>query len=367
MSSPPAPDQVAASPVPARLVTAPHRALLTRGPDGRQFGLSPGRSVAVEGLPAQVLPLVDRLRAPAVAVEWVAEATERGVPPEYAAALLGGLVERGVLVDAEIGPRTAARRAAARVRVCGEGPLAAGVALGLARAGIGAVEVAARGHVESADVGCGGLRSADIGRPRSVAATEAVERLGLGTNTGPAPSGRRPDLVVLTDAVVPDPAVVAALRAEGVDHLPVFVRDGAGVVGPLVLVERSPCLGCVERWRAQRDPAWPRIAAQLAGRSGSAEPEAVVASAALGAAQVLVLVDGRVRPPSLGASLELDPHTARLVRRPWTAHPGCPCGWARRTAVPRPRVPRAANRARATGEMRRTRCAVAPEGETIME
>jgi hypothetical protein len=352
---PPAPP-VVPDPVPTRVVTGPHRSLLTRGPAARQFGLSPGGSVAVEGLPAEVLPMVERLRAPTVAVEWIAEASERGVPPDYAAALLSGLVARGVLVDAAVGPRTVARRAGARVEVRGEGPLAVGVALGLARAGVGAVHVAAEGHVESADVGCGGLGAGEVGRPRAVAAAERIAALGLGTDTAPTAAGRRPDLVVLTDAVVPDPMAAAALRAEGVDHLPVAVRDGTGLVGPLVLVGRSPCLGCVELGRAERDPAWPKVAAQLTGRSGSAEPEAVVACAALGAAQVLVLLDGRVRPPSLGASLELDPHTARLVRRPWSAHPRCSCGWARRRAGP----------AAGQAEIGRTRCAAAPERETIM-
>jgi hypothetical protein len=366
------PDPVSAGPaptrpMPARLVTAPHRPLLVRGPEARQFGLAPGRSVTVEALPAAVVPLLDRLRAPTVAVEWIAEAAERGVPSEYTAALVEGLLARGVLVDAAIGQRTAARRAAARVEVRGEGPLALGTALALARAGVGAVRVVARGHVESADMGCGAVSEADVGSPRAEVAAHGIARLGLGTDTEPPRSGRRPDLVVLADAVVPDPLVVAALRAEGIDHLPVSVRDGAGIVGPLVLVGRSPCLGCVELGRAARDPAWPLVAAQLTGRSGSAEPEAVVAAGALGAAQALVLLDGQVRPPSLGASLELDPHTARLVRRPWTAHPDCTCGWARRTAVPVPRATGGAGGSGAPGEIERTTCAAAPERETIME
>ena len=44
-----------------------------------------------------------------------------------------------------------------------------------------------------------------------------------------------PDLVVLADASAPDPAHVAPLMAAGTAHLPVRLRDGTGVVGPLVL------------------------------------------------------------------------------------------------------------------------------------
>ncbi|WP_345427441.1 hypothetical protein [Pseudonocardia xishanensis] len=323
--------------VPARVVTAPHRTLLARGPSARQFGLDPAGSVAVEALPEPVLPLLEGLREPTVSVEWVGRATTAGVGPDYAAALLAGLVARGVLVDAEVGPRQAARRAAARVEVRGEGPLAAATALGLARGGIGAVHVVSRGPVERGELG-GGLDPAQLGRARGAAAAAAIGGLGLGTDTGPGPPGSWPDLVVLADALVPDPGAVAALQAAGVDHLVVSVREGVGVVGPLVLVGRSACLGCVELGRARWDPAWPALSAQLAGRRGSAEPETVAATAALGAAQALVQLDGAARPPTLGAALELDPHAGRLTRRVWEADPRCSCGWAgrlRRASLPR--------------------------------
>lgn len=316
--------------VPRRLVLAPHRPLLARGTRARQIGLAPREGVLVAGLPAAVLPLLERLRAPAVALDWVAEAGARGVGVGFAQALLRGLVERGALVDPAVGERRAERRAASAVQVRGDGPLAVGVATALARAGIGAVRVVARGHVESADLGCG-YGEESVGRPRGEAAAEAVLRARAGTATGALPPGRAPDLVVLTDAVVPEPEVVTGLTAAGTDHLPVLVRDGLGVVGPLVLVGRSPCLRCVELGRGDLDPAWPVVAAQLTGRSGGAEPEAVAATAALGAAQALLALDGERPPPTLGAALELDVHGGRLRRRPWRAHPDCHCGADART------------------------------------
>lgn len=340
--------------VPSRVVAAPHRTLLARGPQARQFGLDPAGSVAVEALPEPVLPLLEQLRAPAVSVEWIGQATSAGVAPDYAEALLAGLVARGVLVDAEVGPHRAARRAGARVEVRGEGPLAAALGIGLARGGVGAVHVVSQGPVESAEVGAG-IGPGEVGRPRGVAAAEAIDRLGLGTETGLPPPGSWPDIVVLADAVVPRPGEAAALRSAGVDHLAVLVREGVGVVGPLVLVGRSPCLECVELDRGRRDPAWPVLSAQLAGRRGSAEPESVAATAALGVAQILVQLDGESRPPTLGAALELDVHAACLVRRVWAAHPRCPCGWAARTR-------------RASGEQTGSSetCAVPAGRETIM-
>jgi bacteriocin biosynthesis cyclodehydratase domain-containing protein len=313
--------------VPSTVVLAPHRALLARGPGERQFGLDPDGSVLVEGIPPVVLPLVDRLVAPTSAVEWAAAAVERGAPPGYAEDLLAGLVERGAVVDASAVQRLGERRARSAVVVRGDGPLAVGVAIALVRAGVGAVRVLAAGHVESGDVG-GGYLEEDVGVPRSEAAAAALERVG-GPPAG-ARSSPRPDLVVLTDAVAPDPEVLRVLAVDGTAHLAVAVRDGAGVVGPLVLLGRSPCLGCVERARAARDPAWPAIAAQLTGRSGAAGPEVVAATAALGAAQAVLALDGKgPAPPALGASLELDLHRAEIARRSWSADPDCPCGAAR--------------------------------------
>jgi hypothetical protein len=50
------------------------------------------------------------------------------------------------------------------------------------------------------------------------------------------------DLVVLTDYLVADPRMVRDLHSQGVPHLPVRVRDGTGLVGPLVIPGVTSCL-----------------------------------------------------------------------------------------------------------------------------
>jgi hypothetical protein len=50
------------------------------------------------------------------------------------------------------------------------------------------------------------------------------------------------DLVVLTDYLVADPRMVRDLHSHGVPHLPVRVRDGTGLVGPLVIPGVTSCL-----------------------------------------------------------------------------------------------------------------------------
>ena len=50
------------------------------------------------------------------------------------------------------------------------------------------------------------------------------------------------DLVVLSDYLVADPRMVRDLHSRGVPHLPVRVRDGTGLVGPLVIPGVTSCL-----------------------------------------------------------------------------------------------------------------------------
>lgn len=132
--------------------------------------------------------------------------------------------------------------------------------------------------------------------------------------------------MVLADAQVPDPATVRLLHRDGVAHLLVRLRDGAGVVGPLVLPGRTTCLGCLDRHRERREPGWAGVAAQLVGRPGHADPACAVATAALAVAQALALLDGEEAPAALDAVLEVDAGRGAVRRRPWSPHPDCPCG-----------------------------------------
>ena len=50
------------------------------------------------------------------------------------------------------------------------------------------------------------------------------------------------DLVVLSDSLVADPRMLRELHAARIPHLPVRVRDGVGLVGPLVLPGVTSCL-----------------------------------------------------------------------------------------------------------------------------
>ena len=142
------------------------------------------------------------------------------------------------------------------------------------------------------------------------------------------------DLVVLSDSLVPDPRMVRELHSRRLAHLQVRVRDGAGLVGPLVIPGITSCLGCADLHRRDRDAAWPAVAAQLRDTVGTADRATLLATAALALSQVNRVI-GAVRgavagpdpePPSaFNATLEFDVHTGSVVARHWRRHPLCSC------------------------------------------
>lgn len=322
--------------LPHTVALSRHRRVYRRGPDARQIGLDPATAVVADDLVPALAAMLDELDGPADpgsgagrrvdTTGLLARAVDRGAPLRTAERLLAELIEAGSLVDAASAALGTGHRASTTVVVEGEGPLAVGLTLGLARSGV-AVGVVTGGTVRAADLGTG-LVDTDVGRARSAAVVDAVHRLVPDGRVGTPPP--RPDLVVLADAVVPDPLRATALLADRVPHLPVWLRDGTGVVGPLVLPRRTACLRCVELHRGARDPCRHLVAAQLATRAGSADPACTVATAALGTAQALLaLTQGRSgAPPTLSGTLELDTAAGTIRRHPCPPHRDCGCGAA---------------------------------------
>ncbi|MFC4602435.1 hypothetical protein [Rhodococcus kronopolitis] len=140
------------------------------------------------------------------------------------------------------------------------------------------------------------------------------------------PTGRA-DAVVLADDQVPDPRLVAELVAERVPHLLVRMRDGRGVVGPLVLPGHTSCLRCADLARSERDHEWPHLAAQLLGAVGHADHATVLTTVglALGELATVLRGDPAAPPATLDATLELNLAPPTLVTRSWRRHPRCGC------------------------------------------
>ncbi|MCQ4121388.1 hypothetical protein [Rhodococcus tibetensis] len=270
----------------------PRIAVLTR-PGGRvQFGWDPERALVLEPPPGvrteqllAVLRLLDGKNSRSH-VLWTA--VEYGMAPTDVSKLLGDLDRAGLLTVAD-SPEVPETHP---IRVHGRGPLSDAVSAGLTDAGI------------------------RVSRSTRYSAEGDVRRWNA-------------TCVVLTDDLVAEPRLVADLVRSGIPHLPVRVRDGRGVVGPLVLPGRTSCLRCADLLRSANDQDWPHLAAQLLGTVGHASPAVIMATAAVALGQLeIVLSPPRGHAPaSLDATLEIDLGAHRLVTRRWPRQVTCSCAY----------------------------------------
>lgn len=169
--------------------------------------------------------------------------------------------------------------------------------------------------------------------------SESLRDVGTRTVTSVQRPRQRPDgwsdahLVVLTDFQTHDPAVVNILMHQRIPHLSVRLRDGVGIVGPLVLPGSSSCLRCADFHRAELDPQWPMIAAQLVGKPGYASAATIRATVALAHEQLEQIATGLsptsavldAAPDLIDHTLEFHANPVRLRRKHWPAHPSCSC------------------------------------------
>jgi bacteriocin biosynthesis cyclodehydratase domain-containing protein len=265
-------------------------------PDGAvQVGWGPRRAVLVHpprGLTAAALAgLLRSLHAPTPMSELQRQAGRCG---SVDVGELGDLV--AALVDAGIATRGHRQRPgrSPSIRVHGRGPLS---------------------DLLAESLRCSGARIKRSSQPHAAAAL-------IGT-----------DLVVLSDYLVADPRMVRELRSRRVPHLPVRVRDGTGLVGPLVIPGVTSCLDCADLHRRDRDAAWPAVAAQLRNTVGTADRATLLATTALALSQVHRVIaavvgaptPGPEPPPALNATLEFDIHAGSILARHWTKHPLCSC------------------------------------------
>lgn len=130
--------------------------------------------------------------------------------------------------------------------------------------------------------------------------------------------------VVCTGTCEPDRSVTDSLARDGGPYLVVRTRPGTAVAGPLVVPAQTSCVRCADLWRAQADPAWPRLAAQLAHRLSPDDPLLDAWVAAVSLAQITAFLHGE--PGELRSrTLTLSADTGRTTLRAWPRHPDCTC------------------------------------------
>jgi bacteriocin biosynthesis cyclodehydratase domain-containing protein len=329
---------------------------LWRDPGTLQLGVDPRHAVVLTGLAPGDRDLLDLLDGTRDRGELIAAAQRFGQPVERVGELIATLAAAGALDDSstllaatrtpELEPdllalsarrhapgavaATLTARSTTEVEVLGAGRVGATLATLLQAAGIGRLVVHDSEELRPADLAPGGSR-----RPApNSSSREAAARIALAelrpASRPPVRSGAvKASIVVLapSQSVIP-PEWLRQVRARA--HLPVVMRDNLAVIGPLVIPGRTPCLRCLELARADRDPVWPVIAAQLIGRVRQVEPCDVVlatAAAAHTAMQLLGWLDDPAAPTAvIGGTLEISLGDGTVRRQRLTGHPGCGCG-----------------------------------------
>jgi hypothetical protein len=304
----------------------PEVAALLRRLDGRRSQRALRGDATADGLPGQVVDdLLAGLRAAGL-VHDLAATDLLATDPGPAAGARAAAELPAAVPGREDGGRWRARRQSAVV-VEGANRVGTPLAAVLAASGVGRVHVRDRGTTAAGDAIVGGAGAADEGRPRSLAAADAVRRASPLTDLRPLPPDTAPDLVVLTRPWAAVDPLSGAWQRAGTPHLVATVRQQTGVVGPFVLPGVSSCLHCAEAWRRDDDPSWPRLAAQLAAVDADPGGSTITCllTALTAAVQVLAHLDGSGQPATLDATLELGPpgHLPRLRR--WPPHPSCGC------------------------------------------
>lgn len=188
-------------------------------------------------------------------------------------------------------------------------------------------------------------------------------------------SGTRPDvfspveasassMVVLADENVVEPCIRRMLHEAAMPHMQVHLRDGAGVVGPVVVPGLTGCLDCGDLHRSERDPAWPRLMLQQIGMRGHGDPPTALITVGVAAARVRGFLLGPARaavapllhrparhgaarrltdgpgperlPAELRTMVQVAAGAGGLSMHPWPAHPECPCRAAAPAGTARP-------------------------------
>jgi hypothetical protein len=327
-----------------------------------QIGLDPDRAFVLGGVDSATARFVDSLDGTMDRAEAIAAAPRVGVDEATAERLLDLLGAEGILDDAAADTRVLAelsreererlrpdlaslslvcrapdgglaalrRRRQAAVHVYGGDRLGGPLATLLAAAGVGHLLVTDSEPARMADLCPGGLSFDDVGRRRQDGVRAALSRHSRATRGTLPPARAAPDLAVVATTSRVDAARGDHLMRSGVPHLFVGVREVTGVVGPLVLPGRSSCLRCHDLYRTDRDPAWPRIAAQLAAADGTAvkacDSVLAVTVAAHAVLQALMFIDG-ARPAAVDGTLEIKLPDGLMRRRSWQPHYACGCSW----------------------------------------
>lgn len=213
------------------------------------------------------------------------------------------------------------------VGVLGLGRLGLQLARTLASLGARRLVLDDAGTVRHGDLGVGGYRVADLGRPRPVAAAGVLAdspatrtAVSPGVLDGHDPGTLAAAIVVTHDEL--DPACTWRLVAQGVPHLLVTWRPGRLEVGPAVVPGLTACLRCVDLHRS--DEHVPPARGRHTG-AGDEDPVLAIAGAGLAAARTLEILTPGATSRGLARTTTLTLPGLAQTTEYWPVHPACGC------------------------------------------
>ncbi len=321
---------------------------LWRDPHTVQLGTDPGQAVVLELPHPAAAKLLDLLDGSHTEHAISTEMARIGMSDIDVQVVLSALAEAGLVVaahslmpsalPAEHRRRVAAEAAAlalrfrdradspasilrrryrSRVIIAGSGPFAPVLTSALLAAGVGTV-----GQVTVPGAAAIPADPLDLDAALTAPSAEAAP-----AESGAGKKARR---VRGEDAFVVQIGLTGQVPVRGARQrrplLAIGVRDGVAIVGPLVPVTGGPCLRCLDLHRTDRDPAWPRLASQLAERDTDPVPcgaATILSASGIATAEILAYLDGG-EPSTIGSTVEIN-GAGPWRRRSWTPHSACDC------------------------------------------
>lgn len=326
--------------MPIRPALAAHAPLLYRAPGTVQLGLCPQTGIVLTGLTdaeMTLLTLLDGSRDLRMLRRW---GRRMRIDPGRVNDLLDQLAAHGLLREGSAvaqpgGPDGAGRDAGHGVDGADAEAQAVRMRHRLPTHGRDLVKqradrvVIVDGHGNLATAVAGTLRDGGYGHVSAGALAAAGEDLRRrGADLYASHRQPDPDLVVLVAANALDDGEVQPWRDSRAALLPVVTNGATVEVGPILGAD-GPCARCLDLHRADRDPAWPELLAQLTAPRTDEPPPATVSSAvaalAAGSAATLAAdyLDLQLVQP--GLAFEVRPEAPYLLRRRWGPHPRCSC------------------------------------------
>lgn len=254
------------------------------------------------------------------------------LPAEFVESAFAEIV-RASLQTGHNGEQVLIERRLRKISIDNLGGAGLSLALGLASAGIGQIFSADNSKVEPGDIGPTKFPTQLLGHSKlnalNLLLAASPNQLKVHAMTLKEHQLDQIDCAVLVGHQVIEPRLYAGWMNRDVPHLAITSGAASVSVSPIILPGQTPCLFCLENFRATADPSWAAVASQLVGRKHRFDDStAQFFSAGLALQKILQLIDsvsGFGDAFENRSGYELQRETGELTELRWPIAPSCSC------------------------------------------